>query len=86
MEARIIAVADALHVLTSRRHGQAPRSMAEAIEEIARQAGNVFDPAVVRALRALASHRIEQVRAAADQAYEAIRVDFQLADMPEADR
>jgi putative nucleotidyltransferase with HDIG domain len=49
--ARIVAVADAYEVLTKGRPYQAPRSQAEALEEIGRLAGAQFDPVVVDGLR-----------------------------------
>ncbi len=47
---RIVAVADAYDVITSRRSYKVPASAEEAREELVRSAGNHFDPVVVRAM------------------------------------
>jgi putative nucleotidyltransferase with HDIG domain len=47
--ARIVAVADAFEVMTSHRPYRRPVSASAAREELARRAGQDFDPAVVRA-------------------------------------
>ncbi len=47
--ARIVAVADAYDVMTSKRSYKEPRPASEAREEIARCAGGQFDPVVARA-------------------------------------
>lgn len=51
--ARILAVADAWDAMTSVRVYGAPRSMREALDEIAACSGNQFDPVVANALRDL---------------------------------
>jgi hypothetical protein len=48
--ARIIAVADALDAMTSRRPCRLPCPLDEAVEEIRLCAGTQFDPALVEAL------------------------------------
>jgi len=45
--ARIIAIADAFEVMTSRRPYQAPRPPVQAVEELRRCAGTQFDPILV---------------------------------------
>jgi HD-GYP domain-containing protein (c-di-GMP phosphodiesterase class II) len=47
--ARIVAVADAFDAMTSPRPYSRPRSPAAALDELARNAGTQFDPAVVEA-------------------------------------
>lgn len=47
---RIVAVADAYDVITSRRSYKAPASAEEARQELVRSAGSHFDPVVVRAM------------------------------------
>ena len=59
--ARIIAACDAFEAMTSERCYQAARTPAAAIEELRRNAGSQFDPAVVQALCA----RLVRSRAAA---------------------
>jgi hypothetical protein len=51
--ARIIAVADALDAMTSRRPYRLPSPLEEAVEEIRLCAGSQFDPALVEALVSL---------------------------------
>jgi HD-GYP domain-containing protein (c-di-GMP phosphodiesterase class II) len=53
LESRIIMVADAFEAITAVRPYRARRSVAEAIAELDRHAGTQFDPACVRALRAI---------------------------------
>jgi len=53
--ARILALADAWDVMTSKRAYQEPRSTAEALEECRRHSGTQFSPEVVRALEQLVS-------------------------------
>ena len=55
VEARIIAVAEALDAMVAGRPYQPAVSHAAAMEDIAACAGSKYDPAVVEALRALAS-------------------------------
>ncbi len=50
--ARVVAVADAYHSITSRRPYRPARSPAEALAEIKRWAGIMFDPAAVTAFEA----------------------------------
>jgi two-component system, cell cycle response regulator len=47
--ARIVAVCDAYHAMTSHRPYRAARSHEEALEELRRRAGRQFDPSVVEA-------------------------------------
>ena len=47
---RIVAVADAYDVITSRRSYKAPATAEEARQELVRSAGSHFDPTVVRAM------------------------------------
>jgi HD-GYP domain-containing protein (c-di-GMP phosphodiesterase class II) len=51
LEARIVAVADALDAMTRPRPYRAAVSLATALAEIERSAGTQFDPAAVAALR-----------------------------------
>ena len=53
LEARITAVADAFDAMTSHRPYRAPRSMQEALEEVASHRGRQFDPQVVDAFMAI---------------------------------
>lgn len=65
LEARIVAVADALDSITSETSYKAARSMEEAIHEIRSGAGTQFDPGVVSAFdRLVASGAIEGARSA----------------------
>lgn len=73
--ARIVAVADMLHVLRIGRYGRAGISTHEAIAQIEAESGRAFDPQVVDALVALRP-RLEEIRRDAERSYEAIRVDF----------
>ena len=50
--ARVVAIADALDAMTSQRPYRSALTYAEAVDEIVRQAGVQFDPALVKALRA----------------------------------
>jgi len=51
--ARIIAVSDAFHALTSPRPWRGPKTIEQAAEEMERFAGTQFDPVVVQALLSL---------------------------------
>lgn len=53
LEARIIAVADAFHVMTTLSPGRSSTIVRDALEAIDRGAGSVFDPAPVAAMQAL---------------------------------
>jgi len=53
LASRIVAIADAYHALTNDRAYRARRGQAAALAEIERCAGTQFDPALVRALRAV---------------------------------
>ena len=55
LEARIVAVADALDAMTSGRPYRADQSLAKALDEIARNCGNQFDTRVVNAARQAAA-------------------------------
>ncbi|MDP8970612.1 MAG: HD-GYP domain-containing protein, partial [Actinomycetota bacterium] len=61
LAARIVAVADAFEVMTSPRTYRRPVSAAAARQELARNAGSQFDPAVVRAFLNLAIGRLRLV-------------------------
>jgi diguanylate cyclase (GGDEF)-like protein/putative nucleotidyltransferase with HDIG domain len=52
IEARVIAVCDAYHAMTTPRPYASSRTRAEALAELKRCSGTQFDPAVVRALAA----------------------------------
>lgn len=56
--ARIVAVADAYDVMTSRRPYRAPVSASEARAELARCSGSQFDPTVVRAFLTISIGRL----------------------------
>jgi HD-GYP domain-containing protein (c-di-GMP phosphodiesterase class II) len=73
--ARIIAVADELHNLRSSRYGNAPLTLEGALERIAAQAGERFDPGVVAALFRL-SPELPAVEAEGRRNYEAVRIHF----------
>lgn len=60
--ARIIAIADALDAMTSARAHRDPMPLADALEEIRRQAGKQFDPDVVEAAAALADVDLSSAR------------------------
>jgi len=60
-EARIIAVADALSVLTAPRWGRVALSMEDAMTRIRQQSGKAFDPLVVESLHRLGP-RLENIR------------------------
>ncbi len=63
LEARIVAVADALDAITTDRPYRAARTMAEALEELRRGAGTHFDPEVVAAaLRVFPADRESPLR------------------------
>ena len=49
--ARVVAIADTLDAMTSRRPYRAALSFQEAVDEIIEQAGSQFDPALVRIFR-----------------------------------
>jgi hypothetical protein len=53
IEARIVRLADAFDAMTNRRPYAAPRSIAQALEEIERYAGRQFDPELARVFIAL---------------------------------
>jgi HAMP domain-containing protein len=55
--ARIFAVADALDAMTHDRPYRAARAIAEALEELRREAGKQFDPRVVEAALAIPAER-----------------------------
>jgi diguanylate cyclase (GGDEF)-like protein len=57
LAARIIAVADAFHAMTSDRPYQAPVDEADALGELRRCAGSHFDPSVVEAFCAVRERR-----------------------------
>ncbi len=59
--ARIFAVADALDAMTSDRPYRKSLGFARALDEIARQAGTQFDPAVVEALLAIGQAGFETI-------------------------
>lgn len=50
--ARVVAIADALDAMTSQRPYRSALSYAEAVDEIGRQSGVQFDPALVKVFRA----------------------------------
>lgn len=60
--ARIFAVVDAYDAITSNRPYRAARPHAEAMEEISRLAGGVFDPEVVTAWQSVDYRDIEEAR------------------------
>ncbi len=66
--ARIFAVADGFDAMTSDRPYRRGRPLEEALAEVERCAGTQFDPAVVRAFRAVPLERIHAVNASAPYA------------------
>jgi len=65
LEARIVAMADALDTITSRTSYKTARSLEEAVQEIRSGSGTQFDPALVSAFdRLVAAGEIEAARAA----------------------
>jgi signal transduction histidine kinase len=64
--ARILAVVDALEAAVDGRVGRAPKSLDQAIQEIAQRAGTQFDPAVIEAVREVlgAGERLDERSAA----------------------
>jgi diguanylate cyclase (GGDEF)-like protein len=67
LPARVIAVCDAYHAMTSTRSYRERRTAADAIAELQRCSGTQFDPAVVRAFIAELELQHEQRGAHADQ-------------------
>jgi two-component system cell cycle response regulator len=61
--ARIIAVCDAFHAMTSDRSYQSARSAVEAMVELERCAGTQFDPAIVQAFSVVLTTRTQFVAA-----------------------
>ncbi len=53
LAARVLAVADVVEAMLSHRPYRPAHSLTEVLEEISRQEGKLYDPAVVRALRRL---------------------------------
>ncbi|MFP3870204.1 MAG: HD-GYP domain-containing protein [Syntrophobacteria bacterium] len=74
--ARIIAVADELHNLRSSRYGSNILDLEDAVERIAAEAGDRFDPSVVEALLRLRP-RLAEIEAKGLQQYEEVRVHFE---------
>jgi diguanylate cyclase (GGDEF)-like protein len=60
--ARIIAVSDAFHALTSPRPWRGPKTVEQTVEEMERFAGTQFDPVVVQALLSLVRSEEGEVR------------------------
>jgi HD-GYP domain-containing protein (c-di-GMP phosphodiesterase class II) len=69
LEARIIAVADTFDALLSRRPYRDARSLAEAKEEIVKNAQKQFDPSVVEAFLDVADRVYEEVRSEKGEAF-----------------
>lgn len=59
--ARLFAVADVYDALTSQRHYKPPLSHEETADEIRRQAGSQFDPAVVDTFLAISPERLRAI-------------------------
>ncbi|MHB8732937.1 MAG: MFS transporter [bacterium] len=66
LAARIVAIADAYHALTSDRVYRSRRGPAAALAELDRCSGTQFDPILVRALRRLVGRRTVETRAPAE--------------------
>lgn len=60
LESRLIAVAEAYHVMISEQPYQAARSASEALEELERRAGTQFDPSLLPVFRAVLESRQEE--------------------------
>jgi HD-GYP domain-containing protein (c-di-GMP phosphodiesterase class II) len=73
---RIIAVADELHNLRSGRYGRQPLTMDSAVEHIAGDAGERFDPTVVEYLLQLRPE-LTEIETRGLRRYEAVRVHFE---------
>jgi len=71
--ARIFAVADTLDAMTSDRPYRRALSYQEAREEISRESGRQFDPAVVQAFLAVPSQTWENIRIEADRRRKGMR-------------
>jgi diguanylate cyclase (GGDEF)-like protein len=65
--ARIVAVCDAFHAMTSERPYRPALAVAEALEELIHCAGHQFDPAVVRAFVRIVSGPREQIARRRDE-------------------
>ena len=61
MTARIFAVVDALDAMTHDRPYRSARQVAEALEELKREAGKQFDPRIVEAALSIPVSRWEEV-------------------------
>jgi putative nucleotidyltransferase with HDIG domain len=72
LEARLIGMAEAYHVMISEQPYQAARSVTEALDELERRAGIQFDPALLPVFRAVLEGRQE----GGDSSWERARPDL----------
>ncbi len=81
---RIFAVADTLDAMTSDRPYRRALPFAQAYDEIRRESGRQFDPAVVEVFVAIPERRWAEIRAAVGKHHPRSHTSFQIPAVPEA--